>query len=129
MANLFGDGLNAVESALRFRLARQSVLAANVANADTPGYRPADLEFDAALAGAERRLARTDARHLGAGAGGVSEYRLQRADGAARLDGNGVDLDRALIELSRNAGAFNEQATVFSRLVAMKRAAIGEGAR
>ena len=32
---------------LRTRAARHEVLSANIANADTPGYRPKDLDFNA----------------------------------------------------------------------------------
>ena len=34
---------------LRTRAARHEVLSANIANADTPGYRPKDLDFNAVM--------------------------------------------------------------------------------
>ena len=53
------------ETRLRWLDARQRVLAQNVANADTPGYRPSDMRpFAQALAGAQGVMAQTDPRHL-----------------------------------------------------------------
>ncbi len=122
MSHLFGDLFAAVETAMRFRVSRQGLLAANVANADTPGYRRVDLRFDDRLdrtlglaARGGRHLESVEARHGG---------RLVRDRGRSRMDGNNVNLDRELVQLSRNAGAFTEQAAVLSRMIAMRRVAI-----
>ncbi|MEB2344405.1 MAG: flagellar basal body rod protein FlgB [Deltaproteobacteria bacterium] len=119
-----GGTVSAVEDAMRFRVARQAVLAANVANADTPGYRSAEVTFADALArGAAPR--RTQAGHLGGDA--ASGWRITAQGGAPRPDGNDVDVDRELVALSRNAGAFREQAEVLSRLFALRQIALGRG--
>lgn len=130
MDRILGDVISQVERSLRFRTAREAVLAANVANVDTPGYRPNDLRFDELLGEANARLARTDARHLDAGAGAgraAGPYSVTEGDGGTRPDGNGVDLEQQLIALSRNASAFNHQANALSRLVALTRDAISGG--
>ncbi len=118
-----------LEDAMRFRLARQAALAGNVANADTPGYRRVDLEFQHALAHAAARLDRTHPDHLGTGGEGASaDYRVVRGPRGTRPDGNGVELDSELIALNRNAGAFQDQAAVLSRLHVLRRIAVtGEG--
>lgn len=46
MAPNFDNVFGIHETALRYRGARASVLAANIANAETPGYRARDLRFD-----------------------------------------------------------------------------------
>ena len=122
MSELFGPTMDAIESAMRFREARQSVLSGNVANADTPGYRRFDLKIDAALE--KTRLAMTDPRHLTADGTAHGEYQVERGDFGSRPDRNGVDLDQELIEVSRNAGAFEEQAEVLSRLLSIRRIAV-----
>lgn len=128
MSLLFGATFDAVESAMRFRLARQGVLSGNVANADTPGYRRFELELRDEVADIE--LARTSGRHLSAGGdASTSSYRLDRGDYGRRPDGNGVDLDNELLQLSRNAGAFQQQAEVLSRLLAIRRVAVTGEAR
>jgi len=126
MSQILGGAIPHLETAMRFRIARQAALSANVANADTPNYRRVDLSFDGALAKAAGRIERTHARHLGAG--GASDYRLERGPRGQRPDGNGVQLDREVVELTRNAGAFEKQAAVLTRLLAIRRLALsGEG--
>jgi flagellar basal-body rod protein FlgB len=49
---IFDRTLTTLERALDVRLARQTTLAANLANVDTPGFVPRDLDFAAAM-GAE----------------------------------------------------------------------------
>jgi len=120
-----GDGVATIESALRFRVARQGVLAANVANVDTPGYRRADLAFDRALARAGGALRRTDPRHLDAPGAGAPGWRLETGRGPTRPDGNDVSIDRELIALSRNASAFRQESEALSRLFALRQTAMG----
>lgn len=125
MSLLFGPTLSAVEGAMRFRQSRQSILSGNVANADTPGYRRFELSLDDALGG--DGFARTDPRHLSASGTQDPRYRLLRGDYGSRPDRNGVELDHELLQLSRNAGAFEQQAEVLSRLLTLRRiAATGE---
>lgn len=121
-----GETVGRVEAALRFRAGRQGVLAANVVNADTPGYRSADLEFDATLAASAPRPVVVHPKHLSL-AGGPPGWRPVDRRGAPRPDGNDVNADRELIELSRNAGAFTQQAEVLSRLLALRQLALGRG--
>lgn len=85
-------------TALKLRSQRTEVLAANLANADTPGYRARDIDFKAALAqagtpGAGVHLATTRAGHISNnpvnGTGGTElKYRVPLAPA---LDGNTVD--------------------------------------
>ncbi len=120
MSDLLGGAVPHLEEAMRFRLARQGALAANVANADTPRYRRVD--FEPLLAEAGARLQRTHHRHLSAS--GTPGYRVVRGPRGSRPDGNGVELDREVIELTRNAGAFRDQAAVLTRLLALRRTAV-----
>jgi len=114
--------MNAVESAMRYRVTRQSVLSGNVANADTPGYRRFDLKLDEPRNSTS--LTRTDARHLSAGGSRTNDWDVERGRFGTRPDRNGVDLDQELIELSRNASAFEQQAEVLSRLLSLRRIAV-----
>ena len=129
MDELTGAAIPALEAALRFRVTRQGVLAANVANLDTPGYRRMDVRFDQALAEAGARLDRSHPRHLPHGPGGDRAYRVEVGARGTRPDGNGLDADRKILELSRNASAFGRQAEVLSRLLSMARVAVTGEAR
>lgn len=78
---LFDSTSRILAKGLELRTLRQSFLASNIANAETPNYRPVDLDFRATMANlvgemhradaaqttqAPLELARTDSRHLGA---------------------------------------------------------------
>ncbi len=114
--------MSMLQRAMHQRKARQGVLAGNVANADTPGYRRFDLVLDSAT---KRTLdvQRTHEGHLSP-SGELAGGRLVRGPRGTRPDGNGIELDREVIELNRNAGAFRDQAAVLSRLHGLRRIAV-----
>lgn len=121
---LLAGAIPELERSLRFRVERQAVLAANLANADTPGYRRAELHFEAALHSA---LAKSGASQASDRAQAPTGNRLEIEPVADTPDRNGVDLEQELLEVSRNAGVFTQQAAVLARLIAMARiAATGE---
>lgn len=117
---LLGDRLQPwFERALDLSARRHELLAANIANVDTPNYVPRDLEFRDTLS---RELTDTTASS-------ATPASFQRIDTAPRLDGNQVDLDREMTRLASNR-TFHELATeVVSRRLAMMRYAIDEGGR
>lgn len=92
--------------ALALRARRSSMLAANLANADTPGYKARDLDFAAAMRGAEASLAmavhRTDARHLGASSANSVAVRY-RQPLQASVNGNTVEVHREQLAFMDNA--------------------------
>ena len=72
-------------TALRLRSERQTLIAANIANADTPGYKAVDFDFTKALA---------DAREAGAkGTSPPKPATLYRQPAQPSLDGNSVEMD------------------------------------
>ena len=85
---------------LNARQERAGLIADNIANADTPDYKAADISFDDALAS-----------QLGApGAdGGTPQY---RTDGVVALNGNDVSLDTERVDAAANGEAM-QAATVF----------------
>jgi flagellar basal-body rod protein FlgB len=78
--------------ALKLRSQRQELLAANIANADTPGYKAVDFDFGKALRGA------TDA-HSGPA---VAPQLLYRQPAQASLDGNTVEMDAERAQFADN---------------------------
>jgi flagellar basal-body rod protein FlgB len=109
--------------ALLVRADRQKVLAGNIANADTPGFKARDFDFAAALRqavgsgasgaapGGQLRTVgqsaggRSDPRHLprpGA-AGGTDPKLLYRQPEQPSIDGNTVDLDRERANFADNS--------------------------
>ncbi len=103
----FDKALQPHASALALRSQRAQLLADNIANADTPGYKARDLDFKALLAaadGGQPRLERTHARHLdlpGATASGaVAKYRVPSSPS---VDGNTVEAEAESMAFLDNA--------------------------
>ena len=104
MIDRMGNVLQFQGQALVLRAERQRLVAANIANADTPGYVARDFDFASAL-----RQATSAAGAAGAPAGsaqspGRFQPRLQYAQPSqASLDGNSVDMDRERAAFVDNA--------------------------
>ena len=81
---------------------RAAMVASNIANLDTPGYRSADIVFSDTLGEASASaLERTDPKHLGAGGGfGDDGFVVQNPADRIRNDGNTVDVDREMTLLT-----------------------------
>ena len=102
---LFDTTQQALQAAISGASARQSALAANIANADTPGYRRVDVDFHSALAAA---MGSSDPS--GSLAGLSFAPQADRSAGATRADGNTVDIDAESAKLAANA--LDQQAAV-----------------
>lgn len=134
---LFDATLSTLERALDVRLARQAVLAGNVANADTPGFVPRELDFGAAMAAAAAPLASPE--DAGARAGDVAlsasrgvsvapERFVADDPGAAPgLDGNAVDLDRTMGAIAENAIQYGAAAKAAAKKLAILRYVASDG--
>ena len=101
------DAFGISQQALLFRSQRSSVLAANIANADTPNYLAKDYDFKAALGAAQQDLqvsmAATDSGHLkiaASGSFGDLMYRVPTKDVA---NGNTVEGEIEQAAFSDNA--------------------------
>ena len=95
--DFYGGVLNA-------RQERAGLIANNIANADTPNYKAADISFDDALAA---QLGQPSANGTADGAAP-----LYRADGVVGLNGNDVSLDTERVNAAANGEAM-QAATVF----------------
>lgn len=108
-----------LSKALDYRAARQDMIASNIANADTPFYRPRDISFGDALARKADDLqkkpvdslamAQTNAKHipLENEKSSFKPTTFFRDGHMARNDGNSVDLDVETTEMSKNSIMFN----------------------
>jgi flagellar basal-body rod protein FlgB len=113
--------LGPLERVLDFHAARHGVIAANVANADTPGFVPRELDFRMVV---ER----------GGPPGGPVATRthatatvVDAPDGPAGTDGNRVRLDRQLARLAANSVRYESAAEIIARRLALLRYAAADG--
>ena len=106
-------------AALDYRAARQDMIASNIANADTPFYRPRDIRFEEALVAKkaeimhspskELKMAQTNEKHLKPKdeVSSLKPTTFFRDGHMARNDGNSVDIDVETTEMSKNSIMFN----------------------
>ena len=136
---VFDNTLSRLERALDVRLVRENVLAANVANVDTPGFKPKDVDFTATMAAIE------GAAHgeggvplptpptLGANTSdtsGLAARDLPIVDvpaGGASFDGNTVDLDRTMVAMAENALQYGASAKAAGKKLAILRYVVSDG--
>lgn len=97
-----------LQKVMDLRQQNQDVIASNIANAQTPGFSPARLEFQEALSSAVGRgktaMAATHPQHLPVG-GGINQVQgkvLRTPDRSGLGDGNNVNLDQEMINLAEN---------------------------
>jgi flagellar basal-body rod protein FlgB len=108
------DGIsNSLERYMDLISMRQKLVSSNIANADTPGYKTQDLDFQASF------QSMVD--------GGSPKQGLVPGL-ATKNDGNNVDLDREARLLAENALRFNVAASLVKTQVQQMRSAIKEGA-
>ncbi|NMP28036.1 flagellar basal body rod protein FlgB [Rahnella sp. SAP-1] len=120
------DKLNAAlqfqQEALNLRAQRQEILAANIANADTPGFQARDINFAGQLqkvmekgraSGSGLALSLTSDRHIAAETVQPPDLDLlYRVPDQPSLDGNTVDMDRERTNFADNSVRYQTDLTV-----------------
>ena len=114
-----GEGLFGIHgTALALRSQRLSLLASNIANAATPGYRARDIDFDRAMNMASRGFSTDQA------AGDSVSYRVPVTPS---LDGNTVELSTEQTLFAENAVQYRTTlAFLEGRISTIRRALKGE---
>ena len=92
MIDRLDDFMRFQTEALKLRSQRQELLAANIANADTPGYKAVDFDFGKAL---------SDVAATTGGPAPAPDV-LYRQPAQASLDGNSVDMDAERAQFADN---------------------------
>lgn len=130
--------LSAVGEALRKALEaaalRQRVIAHNLANANTPGFKRYYVTFEESLKSALRgeqglRLYQTHPRHLPGSVPEVEARVEQDRFTTMRQDGNNVDIEREIVDLVMNSLNYNFAVQQLNGRLGMWRYVINEGRR
>ena len=103
--NAIKDHIAFQASALSLREKRNNMLASNIANAGTPGYKARDIDFDRELARqvGDSPLRKKDDRHMDDVAGSSDADVQYRVPLNPSLDGNTVELSVEQMEFSENS--------------------------
>jgi len=121
--------LSMLRTRMQWHQARQGVLAENVANADTPRFRPHDLVPPDMSAkegvGRPLALAGTSPAHLQATGGSAFASRSENAY-QVRPSGNAVSLEEEMIKVAANQMDYQAAAALYSRSLALIKTALGK---
>jgi flagellar basal-body rod protein FlgB len=110
---------------------RQRLLSENVANADTPFFKPRDLkapEFERPTPVAMAvSLARTDPGHLAGMGLSPSRFRADRPGGfETRPAGNAVSLEEEMLKVAANQMDYQQAATLYAKSLGLLKMALGK---
>ena len=115
---------------LDYHSSRHNVLASNIANANTPGFRPKELlRVEAEEFAGKLPLVRTEQEHFNTtGLDAVHDLTVvQDESNIAGLDGNNVSLEREMSKLEANDLRYQGAAKLVSRQLGMLRYAANDG--
>ena len=118
MLDKLGEKLQFQQAAMNILNRRQDVLAANIANADTPGYQARDIPFTRELRRAMKqgqrhntnlRLSLISQQHIPAeGIAHPDNGLLYRISDQPSADGNTVDIDRERVNFADNGMKYQD---------------------
>jgi flagellar basal-body rod protein FlgB len=121
--------LSMLRTRMQWQQERQRVLAENVANSNTPKFRPRDLKelkFDQNTGMAPVTLVSTNSAHFGT-VGGSQQF----GDGSAnvletRPDGNAVNLEDEMMKVAQNQMDYQTATALYSRSLGLLKIALGK---
>lgn len=138
MLDKFDNELHFQHGALQLLSKRQDILAANIANADTPGYLARDIDFSQQLKDAVGRtdmgnnngiqLAMTSGKHIpGMAIPMNNNDLLYRVPDQPSADGNTVDMDRERVNYADNTVKYQTSLTILSSQLKSMMTVISQG--
>ena len=120
---IFNKGIDVLAKVLDLRVVRHDILASNIANQETPGYKAIDLDFEGEFQKSiseekgKLLLAKTDKRHFPSSHGFSSNKDvkvIERSSNGFRYDQNNVKADVEMAKLTENALLYNASVTVLT---------------
>jgi len=129
---IFGTTVDLLGKTLDLRVKRQGLIAANLANAETPNYTPTELKFEDELKGALKKggkPATTHPRHIplkgtSARLEVVTGQVVEVPDKAPSPDGNGVELESEMGKMAENQIMYNASVQLLTKKFEMMKQAI-----
>ncbi len=114
---------------LRHASARQSVIAGNIANADTPGYRARDVApFAETYRGADGTgLRTTRAQHISPRARGGEPAIVAASGTTVAPNGNDVSLESEMVKAAEVRIQYDMAMSVYTSALDILKASIGRG--
>ena len=132
MINMF-DKIDLYKRALDWAWKRNEIISNNIANADTPGYKAKDLNFEAFLQKSLNQeesleLVTTDERHIKESSSSPdNSVEVLDSSLQMRLDQNTVDIEQEMGKLLQNSLYFDGVSLQLSREINKWKTVIKEG--
>jgi flagellar basal-body rod protein FlgB len=117
----YGEDINKLAADLDIKIRRSELIASNIANVDTPGYKAKDLAFHRILADSMENegltLKRTHVKHMtgGESTAGGSVNEIVEEPNPGRPDGNNVNIDQEMLKLTENNIQYNVSVQLLSK--------------
>ena len=109
------DISNLLEKALNVRAAYHKVLAGNITNVETPGYREKEIDFKTEL---NRSIS-----------GSTDVEIKENVNATGSMDGNSVNMEDQIMKLNENTMMYNTCVQLINKRFSMLRFVINEGKR
>lgn len=124
-----GNVMQALKTRMHWHQSRQKLLAENVANADTPGFRPLDLKAPSIRnSQGSVTLATTSAGHMGLSGAERGTFDSQKASRFETTpNGNAVSLEDEMMKVAQNQSDYQLAASLYSKGLGLMKIAIGKG--
>jgi len=107
---------------------KQAMLAENVANQDTPNYKALDMKpfsFGDAMRQADVGMTVTDPRHIvPASMAGVNAKTFASKSGENLPNGNTVDIEDQMLEVSKTAGDYQATTSLYRKMLGLLKTAV-----
>ena len=126
----FSKIFNDLDKAIRVTQKRNTVIASNISNIDTPKYRPKDVNFKEALARAlethnQLNLTRTNPGHINMN---MRPQEIETFEEKGEWNGyNWVNIDKEMTKLTENNLMYREAVETLLRKIALIKEVIKEG--
>ncbi|MFO1189270.1 MAG: flagellar basal body rod protein FlgB [Alphaproteobacteria bacterium] len=124
--------MTALTQRMGYLAQRQTVIAQNVANADTPGYQPKDVKpipFEKVLKAQDMRGPRvTQANHIAPEprhAAGRAKGEAQKTTYETSISGNAVVLEEQMMKVAEIQSEYNLATNLYRKHLAMLKTALG----
>ncbi len=106
---------------------RHKVIASNIANTDTPGYKAKDVDFGGIIDEEQTRLLISNPKHIGNGKVDKFNGKLIVEDNLSWGDSNNVELDVEVARMTENALIHEAAVTIMAVKIRMFKSAIRGG--
>jgi flagellar basal-body rod protein FlgB len=128
------DLMQMLTGQMRYSAERQKVLAQNISNIDTPGYKAKDVKqpdfaklVEGESTGGGLAMRTTSPKHFGGNLGGSGVFRIEEAHSGSETspNGNSVSLEDQMAKVSDTGAQYEISSSLYKKFTQLYRTALG----